>query len=95
MRQCEPDEDQFGLECGQKKSKKKKTISEFHVEASPSYHPTLNSLQVDLMRILDIKEARDSDILMIRDRWHWNVNWAVGRTNLRGERKEFCYKVIW
>ena len=49
-------------------------ISEFHVVASPSYHPTPNSLQVDLMRIVDLKVARDFDILMNRDTWHWNVN---------------------
>ena len=72
LRRCEPAEEQFGLNYREKKSKK--TISEFLVEASPSYHPTPNSLQVDLMQIVDIKEARDSDILRNRGKWRWNMN---------------------
>ena len=55
------------------KKKSKKAISEFLVETSPSYYPTPNSLQVDLIQIVDVKEARDSDIFMNRDRWHWNL----------------------
>ena len=72
LRRCEPVEERFGSNYRQKKSKK--AISEFLVETSPSYYPTPNSLQVDFIQIVDMKEARDSDILMNRDRWHWNVN---------------------
>ena len=79
-----PDKKQIGSDCGLKQWE---AISEF-LERAPPSHPAPNSQQVVLLRCAGVRKEWKHGYHHER---RWEVNRAVGRTNLGNGRREVFY----